>query len=87
MDELVGFVASEKRRLLFRPGAPNQATFDAFALSKGGIVTLFQITVSEDHSIKESGLDFVWGALNDAKMAGNQCTFSQYFGPSKLYDI
>lgn len=66
-DELLNFVTSKKQHMLLRPGASNQATFDAFAIFKSGMVTLFQITVGEDHSVKESGLDFVWDALDDAK--------------------
>jgi hypothetical protein len=39
-------------------------------LSHSRIVTIFQMTVGENHSIKASGLDFIWDAVRDAeKMA------------------
>lgn len=44
-----------------RPSASNQATFDVCAIVKSGIVTLFQITVGEDHSIQAR--DHILGIL------------------------
>ena len=57
----------QSRQLSFRPGASNQATFDFFTISRERTITLFQSTVSTSHSVKATGLDFIWDALNHAK--------------------
>jgi hypothetical protein len=46
------------------PGQMNHVTFD-FSISADGQVTIFQPTVSGDHDIKASGLDFIWDAVSD----------------------
>ena len=67
-EKLSNFVFSTKHSLLLQPGSRNQVTFDAFSISRDGIVTIFQMTVGENHSIKASGLDFIWDAIRDAEM-------------------
>jgi hypothetical protein len=52
---------------LFIPGAQNQATFDALSISADGAVKVYQPTVGKTHSVKSSGLDFLWDALVRAK--------------------
>jgi hypothetical protein len=50
---------------LFIPGAKNQATF---SISAGQNVSLFQITTTRGtHSVKATGLDFLWDAVSEAK--------------------
>jgi hypothetical protein len=53
---------------LFVPGASNQTTSDAFAVSAALDVSLFQAAVAEDgkHSLKVKGFDFIWDAVAEA---------------------
>jgi hypothetical protein len=55
------------RRVLFVPGAPNQATFDAFSVSTAGIETYQATSAQEEHDIKSKGCDFLWDALVQAQ--------------------
>jgi hypothetical protein len=55
------------RRVLFVPGAPNQATFDAFSVSTDGIEPYQATSAKEDHDIKSKGCDFLWDALVQAR--------------------
>ncbi|KAN0073012.1 hypothetical protein V8E54_009126 [Elaphomyces granulatus] len=81
-DKLSNFVFSTKKSIFLQPGSRNQATFDAFSISRDGIVTIFQMTVRENHSIKASGLDFIWDAIRDAeKMADSAWLFA--FDPTE----
>ena len=54
---------------VLRPGARNQVTFNAFSISGGNVVTLYQATIQKSDSIKTKGLDFVWDAL---RLTGGQ---------------
>lgn len=53
---------------LFKPGAKNNATYDAFSISddKVPVVTLYKPTIGQSHSVKAKGLDFLWDVLNGA---------------------
>ena len=66
-DALVRFTDLPQKAALFLPGSRNQATFDAFSISEDWVITLFQPTISQTHSIKVSGLEFIWDALTEAK--------------------
>jgi len=70
------------QRFLFVPGARNQATFDAFCID-GNQVTLFQASIGRSHSIKVSGLDFLWDSLNQAKTRPGMQDRIQAFFPKK----
>ena len=54
------------RATLFIPGASNEATFDAFLISKNNIF-LLQFTIQpHGHDVKAKGLDFIWDSVNAA---------------------
>lgn len=66
-DEFVRFTNDPVKATLFLPGRRNQATFNAFSISEDGLVTLFQPTVTQTHSIETSKLDFIWDAISKAQ--------------------
>ena len=86
--ELAKFVTSKEDHIFLKPGSSNQATFDALLISgggalEGGIITLFQMTVGENHSIKDSGLDFVWDALRAAMSRVEKDASAPFSPPQK----
>jgi hypothetical protein len=58
---------STKQKILFRPAIPTQATLDAFSISHGGLVQLYQVTCARKHPLRASGFDFLWDAMNLAR--------------------
>jgi hypothetical protein len=67
--QLAGIIPSllSGHRVLFVPGAPNQATFDAFSVSAAGIEA-YQVTSAKGtHDLKSKGFDFLWDALVGAQ--------------------
>lgn len=51
------------QKILFIPAISNHATYDAFSVSDGGLIELYQATVGEKHPLRVSGLDFLWDVL------------------------
>ena len=60
-----------------RSNSSNQVAFDALSVSRSGVVTLFQITIGEDHTIKWLGLNFLNSAV--AMEEGRRCGFKSLF--------
>lgn len=58
---------SPTKSTLFIPSARDQVTFDAFSISGDNLVTLYQATIRESHSIKAKGLDFLYDSLTLAE--------------------
>jgi hypothetical protein len=54
---------STRQKILFVPAIPNQATLDAFSISHGGLIELYQVTSARKHPLRASGFDFLWDAL------------------------